>query len=206
MVSTVRLKKYQRLLRQLFPKGKAWEAIEDQTSDLRKLLDSLGNEACRVEERSLQLVEESDPRTTSEMLPDWERLLALPDECEQDPASLTIQERRDRLVQVLTTQGGQYPDFYKRLAENFGFDTNIIDVQDQPPFQAGRARAGDRLTNGDWIFTFIVELPATESKIFRAGDGRAGDPLRFYSNPTLECLFNKHKPAHTIVIFSFGGI
>tara|TARA_R110000803_G_scaffold162194_1_gene225804 strand:+ start:16750 stop:17373 length:624 start_codon:yes stop_codon:yes gene_type:complete len=202
----IRLRKYQALIRSLFPKGQAWLNLNEKDSKIRKLLDALGIEACRIEDAALDFIEEVDPRTTTDLLTDWERLLALPDDCESQPENLTVQQRRDRVVQVLTTQGGQNEAFYKQLASNFGIDIDVITVEDQPPFRAGRARAGDRLTNGDWRFTFIIDAPASSAIVFRAGTGRAGDRLRDFSNPTLECLINKHKPAHTIAIFTFGGI
>jgi len=204
--SSLRVKKFQRIVRSLFPRGWAWQLIHDSSSNIRKLSDSLAVEPCRVEDRALQFIDEVFPDTTSELLPDWERLLGLPDDCESSPESLTEQQRRDRVIQVLTTIGGQNKAFYQKLASNFGIDIDLITVEDQPPFRAGQGRAGDRLTNGDWQFAFIVSAPSTEAFRFRAGSGRAGDRLQTVSNATLECLINKHKPAHSIALFTFGDL
>lgn len=160
-------------------------------------------EFCRVDERARKLFEEVDPSTTFELLEDWERLLGLPDECDL-VGSQSLQDRRTRVIQVLTTRGGQNEQFYKDLAANFGFDVDIISVQDQPPFLAGSSKAGDRLTNGDWAYTFVVEAPAEFLTYFRAGQSTAGDRLVDIGNDTLKCLMEKHKPAHTIVLFNFG--
>ena len=193
---------YSKVIRRLFPRGLAWLRVFDQTSNLYKLLDSYANETCRIHERADQLIREVDPRTTLELLEDWERLLGLPDEC--DPSTTqTIQERRTRVIQVLTTRGGQNEAFYKTLASNFGFDVDVISAEDQPPFVAG-SRAGDRLTNGNWRYAFVIKAPAEFLVKFRAGQGAAGDPLVKVGNETLECLMEKYKPAHTIVLFSFG--
>lgn len=185
------------------PQGWAWQRKNDKDSNIYKLTSSLALEYCRVEDRAADLLNEADPQTTLEMLTDWERLMGLPDECSPDE-ELSIQERRNRVIQVLTTRGGQNEAFYKQLASNFGYDIDVLEVKDQPPFRAGQGRAGDRLTNGSWRYAFIVSAPADSVVKFRAGQSQAGDPLLKVQNDTLECLMEKHKPAHAIVIFSFG--
>lgn len=204
-MATTSLKRYSKLFRKLLPQGWAWQRKHDTDSNLYKLSSSLSVEFCRVEDRSRDLLNEVDPQTTSEMLEDWERLLALPDECSPTDEVLTEQERRDRVVQVLTTRGGQNEAFYRTLASNFGYDIDVITVSDQPPFRAGQGRAGDRLTNGSWRYAFVITAPADSVERFRAGQNRAGDPLLSVENEVLECLMEKHKPAHAVAIFSFGN-
>lgn len=194
--------KYSRLLRRLFPRGKAWENVNTSDSTIYKLLSSLSLEFCRVDERAKELIREVDPTSTFELLEDWERLLGLPDSCDPEEDK-TLEERRRRVLQVLTTQGGQNEQFYKELAANFGFDVDVISAEDQPPFTAG-SRAGDRLTNGTWRYAFVIKAPAEFLITFKAGQGTAGQPLVKIGNDTLQCLMEKHKPAHTIVLFSFG--
>jgi uncharacterized protein YmfQ (DUF2313 family) len=202
MANTALKDKYLKVIRRLFPTGFAWERVFDSASNLSKLLDSYANETCRIDERGKELINEVDPTSTFELLEDWERLLGLPDEC--DPGEdQTLQERRTRVLQILTTRGGQNEDFYKELASNFGFDVDVISAEDQPPFLAG-SKAGDRLTNGNWRYAFVINAPAEFLIRFRAGQGSAGDPLVKVGNDTLQCLMEKHKPAHTIVLFSFG--
>lgn len=196
--------KYKKLLRKLFPNGWAWQAKSLNDSELKALIDSLSVEPCRVEDAAFDFINDVYPDTSVDLLEDWERLLALPDEC--DPATdQTITERQTRVVQVLTTSGGQNVQFFKDLVENFGFDPDDIEVVDHRPFRVGQARVGDALTNGDWIFAFTVIAPLSVSsiKFLRTGEGRVGDRLLDASNQTLECLLQKHKPAHTIVLFSF---
>lgn len=195
--------RYSRLMRKLLPSGWAWLRVNDKTSNIFKLFDSASIEYCRVDERARQLIEEVDPSTTFELLEDWERLLGLPDEC--DPAvDQSLQERRQRVLQVLTTRGGQNEQFYKELAANFGFDVDVISAEDQPPFLAGAGQAGQRLTNGSWRYAFVINAPAEFLTLFRAGQSTAGDRLVTIGNDTLKCLMEKYKPAHTIVLFNFG--
>lgn len=203
-MATITLKdRYARLIRKLFPSGWAWTRVNDPDSTLHKLLNAMSIEFCRVDERGRQLINEVDPTTTNELLEDWERLLGLPDECDST-SEQSLQERRRRVIQVLTTRGGQNEQFYKDLAANFGFDVDVISAEDQPPFQAGKSKAGDRLTNGLWRYAFIIKAPAEFLTYFRAGQSAAGDRLVTVGNNTLKCLMEKYKPAHTIVLFNFG--
>lgn len=202
-MATISLRtKYLNLVRKIFPTGKAWERIFDADSTLSKLSDAYADELSKIHDRANTLIREVDPRSTSELLTDWERLLGLPDQCDTTEGQ-TIQERRTRILQVLTTRGGQNEAFYKELASNFGFSVDVISAEDQPPFVAG-SKAGDRLTNGNWRYAFVIKAPAEFLIRFRAGQGAAGDPLIKVGNDTLQCLMEKYKPAHTIVLFSFG--
>lgn len=197
------LEKYIQLIKSHMPQGWVWDGKNDKNSTFYKLISSLAPEFLRLEERADEFIDDFFPDGTFHMLEDWERLLGLPDECDPDGAT-TIQERRNRVLQVLTTRGGQNEAFFVTLASNFGYDIDVIEVKDNPPFRAGYARAGDRLTNGDWVYAFIVEAPADSVVRFRAGQSRAGDRLLTVQSSVLECLLNKYKPAHSIVLFSFG--
>lgn len=204
MASSGLKKKYTGAIRKLLPTGWAWEAKDSLTSNLYKLLTSMADEYSRIEERAIALLKESNPATTFELLPDWERVFGLPDECAPDEV-LTVQQRRQRILQILTTRGGQNKSFYQTLAANFGFDVDVIEVADQPPFRAGYGRAGDRLTNGLWRYAFIIQAPADSVVRFRAGLSSAGDRLLLVQNTTLQCLIEKYKPAHAVAIFTFDS-
>lgn len=198
--------RYSKLLKRLFPRGWAWNF--EKGTKLSTLTDSLSTEYCRAEERALEFLEEVDPRTTFELLPDWERLLKIPDECTPDPEDLgSLFERRVRVLQKLTTGGGQDPAFYQLIAQQLGYDAEIIDIENFDSFKVGRARVGDALTNGaDWAFTWLVRAPAELERFFRVGQSSVGERLVLRDNETLRCVIEKFKPAHTTVIFSFGGV
>jgi len=190
--------KYKILLQKLLPRGKAWIAAQIDGSTLWKLLQACALEFDRVEQRGKNLFDEVDPRTTSELLPEWERVTALPDETTGvDP---TFQQRRSHVNQKLTLGGGQDRFFFERIAEAFGF---TIQVSSYKRFQAGRSRAGDPLTNDLWDHWFLVEGPATLIQTFKAGEGKAGEPLRTFGNNTVELTILKLKPANASVIFKF---
>lgn len=205
------------LLRKLLPKGRAWDRVKE---DDIGLLEAVATEYCRVDERGADLLNELDPRTATEMLSDWETLLALPDEC--TPAAVGLIERRDQARQKLSALGGISKSYYENIAQNLGFDAIISDYQsfragrgrcgdplatpfdaDRDVFKAGRNRAGDILVRHGWRYTMEVNVEATTVTNFRAGIGRAGDPLALAGNDLLQCTMAKLKPAHTSTFFTF---
>lgn len=212
MASTSVRAKYKWLVRKLFPTG--WAFKFGKNSTLLKLTNALAEEPARIEERADDMVDEVDPFTTFELLPSYERFLGLPDECDPKDVDLSIYERRVRVIQKLTTGGGQSKAFFKLIAQQLGYDADIIDVTNFKDFRAGAARAGDPLTNSTepdgsvgeagWAHTFKVSAPAELTRQFRAGQSTAGERLVYVENRALECLIRKYAPAHVSVIFSFG--
>lgn len=204
--------KYTNLLKKLFPIGKAWEQIIE--SDL---VIGMAYEFCRVDDRSKVLLTELDPLTSDELLSDWEALLGLPDEC--TPEGLTLDERRSQARGKLADQGGQSAQFFMDLAESLGFPDTI--VRDYFPFEVGRARVGDPLTNDfhtpfvvgmtvgsvldnvGWRFVFEVNALATINDPFEVGIDTVGEPLVEFGNPLLQCTIKKAKPAHAFPFFTY---
>lgn len=208
--------KYAKALSELLPTGKAWEAVR-----CSKLLDAMATEFSRVEEKiNIFLKLELDPRLSTELLPDWEVTLGIPDEC--TPEDRTIEERREQVVQKLTSQGGLSAAYYEFIGTQLGFN---LDVTNAPDFQVGRSRVGERLLNNQrlnstkirtgsgrvgeqlrlygWRFYFIVNVPAAEFERFRVSTNRVGDPLVEFGNQLVECTIKKLKPAHVGVVFLF---
>lgn len=213
-LSPTLVKLYKSLLVNLLPMGRLWQAKEQPV--FNDLLESFATELCRVDERIKDLLREADPRVTDELIDDWERLMGLPDEC--TPDGLDLAERRQQIVQKLTTVGALSVTFFEFVGAQLGFD---ITVTNRISFLAGRAVAGDPLTNyfervfeaGDvagtplqevgWLYYFEVNMPIAAAEIFEAGDV-AGTPLREFSNPLIECTMLKLKPAHSAIFFTFS--
>jgi uncharacterized protein YmfQ (DUF2313 family) len=213
MPTAAGIEKYTQLLINLLPPGKLWRPREQPT--FLKTLQAIATEFCRVEERTTDLLREADPRQSVELLDEWEALLGIPDECDEENPSLS--ERRSHIVQKLTNVGGLSADFYEFLGAQLGFS---ITVENRVNFLAGRGRAGDALWNYfnrhfvagsvagmalteiGWRHYFNVEMPVSAAEVFEAGDV-AGTPLREFTNPLIECTIRKLKPAHAGVTFTF---
>ncbi|QPC44014.1 DUF2313 domain-containing protein [Kaustia mangrovi] len=188
---------YARQLRRLLPQGAAWTS--EPEGPLHRVIRAIADAFARIDLRAEDLVQELDPRTTLELLPDWERVLGLPDECITAPQ--TVSERRDAVVAKYTSLGGQSIAFYVGLAAKLGYD---IEIREFVPFRAGLSRAGDPLTNPPaWPHTWTIVAPETSITWFRAGTGSAGDPLRQWGNEELECVFEQRKPAQTVLLFAY---
>lgn len=188
---------YRDQLMALAPSGRALPTDTDSLWGL--LLLALADELTRVDGRADDLMDEADPRTALEMLADWERVCGLPSDCAQDAE--TIQARRQACALTLAAQGGQNIAYFVALAETLGVTAS---VQEFRPFRAGAASAGDALTNGDWMFAWVLRSPETTVQTFEAGGNSAGDALATWGNALFECRMSRLAPAHTILIFAYG--
>lgn len=189
---------YAQQLDALLPQGLAWPRETD--TRMRALTRALAEEFARVDARGDQLISEAIPATTVEMLTDWERVAGLPDPCV--PSGQTLQERRNALLTRLAGTGGQSREFFIALAEYLGFAITITEFR---PFRAGINRAGDAIYGDDWRHAWRINAPAVTIFEFRAGHSAAGEPLRKWGNELLECVFSRIKPAHTVLLFGYGG-
>ncbi len=188
---------YRDQLQALLPPGRAWPRAPEST--LGRLLLAFAEALARLDARVDALLDEADPRTTLELLPDWERVAGLPDACAGPPE--TLQGRRAALVARLTAQGGQTPAFYVALAAALGFEVTITEFR---PFRAGQSSAGEPVLDEDWAYAWQVNAPATTVTEFRAGLSGAGEPLRVWGNQPLECAIARAAPVHTTVIFAYA--
>jgi uncharacterized protein YmfQ (DUF2313 family) len=129
---------------ELLPTGQAWPRHALNSIFVRTvygLCDYWGT----VDGRAADLLEiESDPRTTLELLPDWERNWGLPDPCFVRPQ--TIDERHAALVQRITIEGGQSRQFFIDAAASVGY---YVTISEYRPFMVGLDRCGDDYYYGD---------------------------------------------------------
>lgn len=134
---------YTQALADLLPFGLAWPRhLESITMHVVHGLSCIWE---FVDGRAADLLEiESDPRTTTELLPDWERNWGLPDPC--FPPNLTIDQRRKFLVQRMTLLGGQSRAFFIDVARQLGYDITITEYR---PFMVGLDVCGDGRVYGD---------------------------------------------------------
>lgn len=185
---------YLKQLQALLPQGPAWSREPDAV--LTKLLTAFAEEFARVDGRIDGLLNEADPRTTSELLEDWERVAGLPDLCTGIPE--TIAQRRELLVAKLTNTGGQSRQFFIDLAAKLGYDITITEFK---RFRV-TSRVNEQLTNADWSYAWRVNAQQDTVRTFRV-NGRVSEPLATWGNQPLECMITRLKPAHTHVQFAY---
>lgn len=187
---------YTSALMSLLPRGRAWPKEPD--SDMYQSLSFIGQTFVRQNERAATLISDAFPAGTTELLPEWEAMLGLPDPC-AGPAP-TIQARRSQVVARFANDGGQSIGFLESFALNLGY---VISITNHAPFRCGQSRCGDHLGNEDWFFAFTVESALHQVTPFRAGSSAAGEPLASWENSSLECEIASVAPAHTVPIFSY---
>lgn len=189
--------RYAEQLARLLPPGPLFQP--NVGPNLKAVLEALALEFERVHGRVEQLLREQAPRSTSELLGDWERALGLPDNCAGSSSSTDV--RRAAVLARLAVPGGNTRSDLVRLALTLGYP---IDIEEHRPFRVG-SRIGDRLNEVDagWPWAFTVHAPVVTSRFFRAGSSSAGDALSTFSNAPLECNVRRVKPAQSPVVFAY---
>lgn len=195
---------YLRAALALLPRGRAWP--RDAGTTIRRFWHAVAEGLARVHARSEVLTRiEADPHLTFEVLPDWERVAGLPDEC--TAVGTTLAERRLALVAKLGSRGGQSIAYFQGLATSLGYDVTITEIR---PFVAGFSMCGDaRWQVGPGSIRFYWSVTVNEPRVvwFRAGANQVGQDTHatITRAADLECLLNRHKPAHTALVFSYLG-
>lgn len=183
---------------QLLPPGEAWQPRPD--SVLARLLRALGGPLAVLEERARDLIDEADPRTTFELLADWEAALGLPDACLPNPQSDA--ERRALVLARVAGAASGTPAFFVALAASIGVPIAIEEGRADPA-RVNVTRVGDRLNGEVEDLVWTVFAPSTPVIRARVNSARIGDPLSTYGNSLLECVLRRYAPAHTYLRFSY---
>ncbi|HSH72333.1 MAG TPA: putative phage tail protein [Methylophilaceae bacterium] len=183
-------------LRELLPPGPAWP--RDNDSLLTKLLTGWAEEFARIDARADDLVDEADPRTTSELLPDWERVVGLPDPCVT--VNQSVDQRRAALVSKLTSIGGQSRQYFLDLAFSLGYIGSSI--EEYRPFNC-TDDCNDALYSELDRFVWTLFLPSNSGIYIMNCNSACNSPLQAWGDEVIECRVNRYKPAHTKAIFAY---
>lgn len=187
---------YRRQLSDLAPPGQALHAATD--SKWQQLLHALAGLFGEVDARAEALMTELDPREARDLLSDWERVTGLPDTCV--PGAQTEAERRDGVMRVLTSTGGQSREYYIEMAAELGYEITITEhhphsVDDTVDYP---------VNGGAWQFAWTVRA-AGETVRYLTTTSDVSEALATWGNDRLECVIERYKPAHTYVIFAYGS-
>ena len=99
----------------LLPKGLMWAF--PKISNFYKLFAGISVELVRVQVRVCDLIKESFPLLSDELLSAWEEDLGLPDKCSPNNVN-DINSRRNQVLRKLTQRGGQSIAYYTQLAKS----------------------------------------------------------------------------------------
>jgi uncharacterized protein YmfQ (DUF2313 family) len=185
---------FQRLL----PRGRIWHRGWGtvQAEDILTLLP----QTVRLNQRAIDVLRETFPCSTLELLPEWEASLGLPDPC-IGPLD-TTQERQAAVCLKFTARGGQSADYFIRLAASIGYTITITTFR---PFYASEGRVDEPLYDEQWAYVWQVNvvMGANTLVYFRVDESRVDEPLLAFGSALLECVLNAAKPAHSEIIFSY---
>lgn len=166
-------------MQNLLPRGRAWP--RDLASLMARVFSGLSPTYARVQARDNALLAEALPSTTTELLPEWESTLGLPDPC----AGLapTIDQRRAQVVARFSGAAMLNQGFFIAFAQALGYTITIT------TFWA--FRCGDR-----------CESPLFDDRWQSVWQVNA--PLLAQGTRVLECEFQRLKPANTTIIFVYS--
>ncbi len=142
---------YASAARALMPRGRAWST--DPDGQQSRVLAALGRALERIDAAASGLLAGTMPGAMSEMLPEWEASLGLPDPCVGDAP--TIAQRLDQVRGRFTGAGGQSRQHYLDFAAALGFRIAITVYK---PGQASLPDIGLASDSIGWMFVWAVTL------------------------------------------------
>jgi uncharacterized protein YmfQ (DUF2313 family) len=167
---------YHAQLLALLPPGALWDGLREPGTIASDLLAALAEEFARVDSRAVAVLDECDPRTTTELLAEWESFAGLPSRCA--PAEQTVAERQQALWQRLAGKRLLSRAEVIEMAEEMGVVITITEHQTN--------RYGTNYRNAyggtDWQYVWDVTYPAP-------------------ANAVLDCLISTVAPAGWLVRF-----
>jgi len=166
------------------------------------------------------LIIEAFPPTADLMLPDWERVLGLPEPCLPVTGD-TLAERQTKVREKLQRRpGAQDRDTFVALAAKLGY---AITITEYIPAECALTQCGATWIDADpyfisgagvgtpairFLWSVTVSGPRlTWFSVGAFGGQAALDPhLRIARAEDLECILNRFKPGHTHLIFNYTGV
>ncbi|MDR2309284.1 MAG: YmfQ family protein [Paucimonas sp.] len=183
----------------LLPPGPAWD--RELNPGVDQVLQAAAQELAREDLRAFDLLAEANPETMREVVPDWERVMHLPDPClGQSP---TFDDRKLAVRRRLVAAGGQSRSYFIDLAFSLGYpDARIIEHR-APRF--GRSRFGSARF-GTWSaqFMWTLETGARTRYGRRFGATYWGDRFGANPNSALECVIRQSAPAHAVEYIKYS--
>jgi uncharacterized protein YmfQ (DUF2313 family) len=166
--------RYVAQLKALLPRGALWRALA-RGPVFNSLLTAIADGLARLHLRIEQLVVEGDPRTTTELLPEWEATVGLPDGCLPELGG-TLGQRRAIVVSRLRAVGGNTDVYLEAEAAALGFEIDVVN-----------AGPSDLDIHVDGIG--VIRMTCNDT---------CSDSLGQFvdDDSTLRCLLDRIKPAH----------
>ncbi|MGX9570795.1 YmfQ family protein [Pseudomonas sp. CFBP 5748] len=191
---------YQAQLRSLLPSGPAWDP--ERVPELDEVLEGIAQELARLDARAADLLHEMDPAGVSELVPDWERVMNLPDPClGLNPA---FEDRRLAVRRRLVEVGGQSRSYFIDIAISQGYPEAAITEHRTP--RMGRSRFGlARFGTWNAQFMWTLNTGGRQRQGRRFGVSYWGEQFGLNPGNPLECQIRRAAPANTIVQINYNN-
>ena len=190
---------YLSMLQALQPPGMAFS--RNPNSIQAALLRAWGDEFMRFDSRCDDLLKEFIPVNARELLPDWERILGLPDSSSIN-LNLNIDQRSAALGTKFTADVGQSRQSYINQAASFGFPGATID--EFRPMTCNDT-CNDAIFSDDDRYVFRVNLPASGGGFLATCNSDCNCALGTWGNSQtlVENAISSRKDADVDVIFNY---
>ncbi|MES2034885.1 MAG: putative phage tail protein [Pseudomonadota bacterium] len=187
---------YTQALTALLPRGRVWP--KDPGSAQHAVMAGFAPTFQRLDARAQTLLVEAFPATTTELLPEWEDSLGLPDPC--DGPDQTVDQRRAQVLNKFVSAGGQSVLYFEGVLARLGYPTATI--TQYAPFRVGIDHVGFPIYGIEWIYHWTINLPTLSIFWFEVGVSSVPGPLFAISDQAVFCVIDDLKPAHTTVDFT----
>lgn len=185
---------FRRAFLALLPMGRVWSREPDDIPSLLAL--ALGQIYERQSARSLNLLTDAFPASTTELLEEWQESVGLPDPCAGD--NPTLAQQRSQIVARLTDSGGSSRQYFISFAAALGY---TITIDEFTPSRFGR-KFGGKFGGDDWASAWQVNMPTFTITNLKFGD-LFGKSFASWGDTVLQCELERIKPAHTVLIFNY---
>lgn len=186
---------YRQLLLNLLPPGQAWTRVAGSQMD--KLMLACAQEWARFDLRATKWLSEVVLFSASETLRQREAEAGIPQACETLGA--TVQARRDRLVSQWRATGGASIQYFLDLGASLGHPEIVIEEVSADEFRVEISTVETPLYTGEWNYVWRVYVDDIGNIYFRSDESMVGDRLVEQETSSLECIFERLKPAHTYI-------
>jgi uncharacterized protein YmfQ (DUF2313 family) len=186
---------FRQALSNLMPRGRIWP--RDSGAIQTELMGALAPTYARSTAAGAQVLIDTFPDATVNLLPEWEASLGLPDPC--TPLNPTFQQRQQAVAAKWAARGDMTIGYYTTLAANLGYPITITEFS---PFKFGET-FGLPLYGVAWAFAWQVNAPTYEVEYLRFGQP-LGEPFATWGSSEMQCRIRQAAPAHTVVLFNYS--
>lgn len=196
MVQLVNRAAYLAQLKALIPPGRAWS--RERGTTLGAFLEAAAHELAEIDGEAVALLLDIRPATTTELLPDWERVAGLPDNCSS--LASTLVERRASLLTKIVTRLNLNPSTFEEIGLSFGV---VLTVEEHDQTRAGTSTTLNT-GGGRWRHVWWVTVPTSADVRAFDMNSDVNTPLLLVDrNTELECRLQKASPAHTLLVVGY---